>query len=286
MSILITGAKGQLGTELRLLLDQKGLEYHGTDTTQLDITNREAVDAFFYKNKPTYVFHCAAYTAVDKAEDEGRGLNQLVNVDGTENVARASEKVGATLIYISTDYVFDGTKKEGEYSEEDQPNPKNEYGRAKYEGELAVQSMCSKYYIVRTSWVYGAYGNNFVFTMERLAEANPKLTIVNDQFGRPTWTRTLAEFMTHLMETRPEYGIYNLSNDNSCSWYEFATEILKDSDIKVEPIKSEDFPQKATRPQYSVLDLSKSKATNFVIPTWQNALAQMKQSLKEEGHDH
>ncbi|MBP1043672.1 dTDP-4-dehydrorhamnose reductase [Vagococcus sp. BWB3-3] len=285
MSILITGAKGQLGTELRVLLDQRGIEYLGTDTAQLDITDQEAVDVFFLHNKPTYVFHCAAYTAVDKAEDEGKAINQLVNVEGTENIARASEKVGATLIYISTDYVFDGTKQEGEYSELDQPNPQNEYGRAKYEGELAVQSICSNYYIVRTSWVFGVYGNNFVYTMERLAKTNPKLTIVDDQFGRPTWTRTLAEFMIHLMESQPEHGIYHLSNDNSCSWYEFAVEILKDSDVKVAPIRSSDFPQKAKRPQYSILDLSKTKATGFNIPTWQYGLAEFKEKVEEIKHD-
>ena len=152
-------------------------------------------------------------------------------------------------------------------------NPKNEYGRTKLAGEQLVQSICSNYYIIRTSWVFGQYGHNFVYTMRRLAETYPILTVVSDQVGRPTWTRTLAEFMVHVMETKPATGIYHLSNDNSCSWYEFACEILKDFDVEVKPVTSEEYPQKAYRPKHSVMDLSKAKATGFAIPTWQEALA-------------
>ncbi|MBE9900350.1 dTDP-4-dehydrorhamnose reductase [Enterococcus casseliflavus] len=272
---LITGGNGQLGTELRHLLDEQGASYVSTDAKEMDITDALATMNKIKEVQPTVIFHCAAYTAVDKAEDEGKELDEKINVDGTKNVAMAAEAVGATLIYISTDYVFDGTKKEGQYATDDQVNPQNEYGRTKLLGEEAVQAIMSKYYIIRTSWVFGQYGHNFVFTMQRLAKEHDTLTVVNDQFGRPTWTRTLAEFMTYVINQDAPKGIYHLSNDNSCSWYEFAKEILKDTDVTVKPVTSEEFPQKATRPQYSVMDLSKAKAIGFGIPTWQEALQQM-----------
>ena len=270
--ILITGSNGQLGTELCHLLDERKISYTATDAAEMDITDKAAVDAVFQAVKPTFVFHCAAYTAVDKAEDEGKELDEIINVSGTKNIAEAAEAAGAVLVYISTDYVFDGTNA-GEYPVDAETNPKNEYGRTKLAGEQLVQSICSNYYIIRTSWVFGQYGHNFVYTMRRLAETYPTLTVVSDQVGRPTWTRTLAEFMVHVMETKPENGIYHLSNDNSCSWYEFACEILKDFDVEVKPVTSEEYPQKAYRPKHSVMDLSKAKATGFAIPTWQEALA-------------
>lgn len=212
MDNLIIGANGQLGTELRKLLDEKRIDYTATDSKELDITDKVAVETFFDKNTPKYVYHCAAFTAVDAAEEEpGKGLNQKVNVQGTKNVAEAAEKIGATLIYISTDYVFDGNNT-GMYTEIDQPNPKNEYGKAKWEGEQIVSSTMSKYYVIRTSWVYGEFGKNFVFTMLNLAKTHDKLTVVNDQIGRPTWTRTLAEFMLYAIEKNLEYGLYQLSN--------------------------------------------------------------------------
>ena len=270
--ILITGSNGQLGTELCHLMDERNISYTATDSAEMDITDKDAVDAVFQAVKPTFVFHCAAYTAVDKAEDEGKELDEKINVSGTKNIAEAAEAAGAVLVYISTDYVFDGTNA-GEYPVDAETNPKNEYGRTKLAGEQLVQSICSNYYIIRTSWVFGQYGHNFVYTMRRLAETYPTLTVVSDQVGRPTWTRTLAEFMMHVMESKPATGIYHLSNDNSCSWYEFACEILKDFDVEVKPVTSEEYPQKAYRPKHSVMDLSKAKATGFAIPTWQEALA-------------
>lgn len=272
MKNLIIGANGQLGTELRNLFDEKNIEYTGTDTKELDITNKEAVMSYFSKNTPKYVFHCAAFTAVDAAEEEpGKSINQKVNVDGTKNVAEAAEKVGATLIYISTDYVFDGNNG-AMYTEDDQPNPKNEYGRTKYEGEKIVAETMSKYYIIRTSWVFGQYGKNFVFTMLNLAKTHDKLTVVNDQVGRPTWTRTLAEFMLYAVQNNIAYGLYQLSNDGECSWFEFAKEILKDTEVEVSPVTSEEYPQKAYRPKHSVMNLSKTKSTGFKIINWQEAL--------------
>lgn len=279
--ILLTGGNGQLGTELRHLLDEKGVKYVSTDAKKMDITDAQATMDYITNLKPTVIYHCAAYTAVDKAEDEGKALDEKINVDGTRNVALAAKEVGATLVYISTDYVFDGKLKDGEYTVDAPINPLNEYGRTKALGEKAVQEIMDDYYIIRTSWVFGKYGHNFVFTMQKLAETRDELTIVNDQFGRPTWTRTLAEFMYFVIDQKAPFGIYHLSNDNACSWYEFAKEILKDTDVKVSPVTSEQFPQKATRPQYSVMDLSKTKALGFKIPTWQEALQGMLQAVAQ-----
>ncbi len=280
--ILLTGGNGQLGTELRHLLDEKGVKYVSTDAKKMDITDAQATMDYITNLKPTVIYHCAAYTAVDKAEDEGKALDEKINVDGTRNVALAAKEVGATLVYISTDYVFDGKLKDGEYAVDAPINPLNEYGRTKALGEKAVQEIMDDYYIIRTSWVFGKYGHNFVFTMQKLAETRDELTIVNDQFGRPTWTRTLAEFMYFVIDQNAPFGIYHLSNDNACSWYEFAKEILKDTDVKVSPVTSEQFPQKATRPQYSVMDLSKAKALGFHIPTWQEALQGMLVAVAQE----
>ena len=264
--------------ELQKLLDEKGMNYTATDSGEMDITNKTAVDAFFQKVNPTLVFHCAAYTAVDKAEDEGKDLNEKVNAIGTKTIAEAAEAHGAVMVYISTDYVFDGNNSK-EYTEIDQANPQNEYGRMKYEGEQWVQNICSKYYIIRTSWVFGEFGNNFVYTMLRLGKTHPILTVVDDQFGRPTWTRTLAAFMLHLLDTNAAYGVYHLSNDGSCSWYEFAREILKNHNVEVKPVTSAEYPQKAYRPKHSIMDLSKAKATGFQIPTWEEALSQFVASI-------
>lgn len=273
MRILITGAQGQLGTELCHLLDEKNIEYVGTGSSDLDITDNKAVADCFNEYRPELVYHCAAFTAVDAAEEEpGKTANQKVNVDGTKNIAEASEKIGATMVYISTDYVFDG-KNEDMYTEDSIPNPQNEYGRAKLAGEKAVSEIMSKYYIIRTSWVFGEYGKNFVYTMLRLAETHDHLTVVNDQMGRPTWTRTLAEFMNYVVENNVPYGLYQLSNEGSCTWYEFAKEILKDKNIKIDPVTSDEYPQKAYRPRHSVMDLAKVENTGFEVINWQEALS-------------
>ena len=273
--ILVTGAKGQLGMELCNLLDEQGIEYVGTAMADLDITNADQVAHFVQTLQPSIIFHCAAYTAVDLAEDEGKGLNQAVNIDGTKNIALAGKEVGATLVYISTDYVFDGLLDEGEYAVDALTNPQNEYGKAKLAGEQVIQELLTNYYIIRTSWVFGQYGANFVYTMQKLAENRKTLTIVSDQIGRPTWTRTLAEFMQFIVEKEAPYGVYHLSNEGSCSWYEFAKEILKENtDIEVLPVTSEEFPQKATRPKRSIMDLSKSEELGFEIISWKQALRQ------------
>ncbi|MFT8469875.1 MAG: dTDP-4-dehydrorhamnose reductase [Oenococcus sp.] len=271
MRYLITGANGQLGRELHELLEAQNLEFSAYDSKMLDITNRQAVFEAVQAQAPDVIFDAAAYTKVDAAEDEGKARNWAVNVDGTTNLAQAAAAFGATLVYVSTDYVFDGTK-ETAYLETDSVDPQNEYGKAKLAGEKAVLASHAKAYVVRTSWVYGEYGHNFVYTMQKLAETHPKLTVVNDQIGRPTWTKSLAEFMQHLVDSDQEPGIYNFSNDGTASWYRFAQEILKNSQVEIEPVTSEQFPQKAYRPRHSILDLDKAKATGFKIPTWQEAL--------------
>lgn len=276
--ILITGANGQLGTELRHLLDEKGIAYDAFDSKGMDITDAKAVAERFVEVQPKIVFHCAAFTAVDAAEDEKKGLNWTVNEAGTKNVAEAAQKAGATLVYISTDYVFDGTN-DGEYAVDAPTNPKNEYGKAKLAGEKIVSSIMDKYYIIRTSWVFGKYGKNFVYTMLRLAKDHDRLTVVDDQVGRPTWTRTLAEFMLYAVQHQIPYGYYQLSNDGSCSWYEFASEILKDQAVDVQPVTSAEYPQKAYRPRHSIMSLDKVKEAGFSPLSWQEALQNFIQSL-------
>ncbi|MGO3536158.1 MAG: dTDP-4-dehydrorhamnose reductase [Leuconostoc mesenteroides] len=271
MKYLITGAHGQLGQEVQKLSRERGLTFVAYDSKALDITNREAVMATFKAEQPDVVLHAAAYTKVDLAEDEGRAMNWQVNVTGTKNIADAAKQYGAKLVAVSTDYVFDGLNV-GEYRETDPVNPRNAYGRAKLAGELAVTESGAAAYIVRTSWVFGEFGNNFVYTMQRLAESHPKLTVVNDQLGRPTWTRTLAEFMLYLIAVEATYGIYHLSNDETATWFDFAKEILKDTAVAVEPVTSAEFPQKAYRPKHSVMNLEKAKSTGFEIASWRKAL--------------
>lgn len=278
--ILITGANGQLGSELCNLLDERGIAYDAFDSKQMDITNKELVDEKINALKPAVIYHCAAYTAVDNAEDVAKDLNWQVNEVGMRNVAEAAKKVGAKVVYISTDYVFDGTN-EGEYEVDAPTNPQNEYGKAKLAGEKAIKEILDDYYIIRTSWVFGKYGKNFVFTMLRLAKDHHKLTVVNDQFGRPTWTRTLAEFMTYLVDHDQPFGTYQLSNEGFCSWYEFASEILKDQDVEVAPVDSSAYPAKAYRPRHSIMSLKKAEATGFEIIDWQSALGKFMGEIEE-----
>lgn len=278
--ILITGANGQLGSELRNLLDERGIAYDAFDSKQMDITNKELVDEKINALKPTVIYHCAACTAVDNAEDVAKDLNWQVNEVGTRNVAEAAKRVGAKVVYISTDYVFDGTN-EDEYEVDAPTNPKNEYGKAKLAGEKVIKEVLDDYYIIRTSWVFGKYGKNFVYTMLRLAKDHDKLTVVNDQFGRPTWTRTLAEFMTYLVDHDQPFGTYQLSNEGSCSWYEFASEILKDQDVEVDPVDSSAYPAKAYRPRHSIMSLKKAEGTGFEIIDWQSALGKFMDEIEE-----
>ncbi|OIL51524.1 dTDP-4-dehydrorhamnose reductase, partial [Oenococcus oeni] len=249
----------------------RGLDFVAYDSKTLDITNRQLVFEAIEAQKPDVVLDAAAYTKVDAAEDEGKQINWQVNRDGSKNLAQAAKAFASKLVYISTDYVFDGTSSD-EYSENDPTNPKNEYGKAKLAGEKAILDAAVDAYIIRTSWVFGKYGNNFVYTMQKLAKTHPKLTVVNDQVGRPTWTKTLAEFILYLIDHQAAYGTYNLSNRGTASWYDFAKEILNNYSLEIKAVNSDQFPQKAYRPRHSVLSLKKSQQTGFIIPTWQEAL--------------
>lgn len=277
--ILITGGSGQLGNEIKKYLEELEHDYVAPDSQVLDVTDYTSVLDYTQKIKPDTIFHCAAYTAVDRAEDEGFVDNIQINVMGTLNISKVAEDIGATLIYISTDYVFDGTNINGEYKENDITNPINEYGQGKLYGENIVQKVVSKYYIIRTSWVFGEFGKNFVKTMLHLAKNKNELNVVSDQIGRPTWTRTIAEFMIYLLEKNAEYGIYQISNEGKCSWYEFAENILCDvSNVAVYPIKTNQLFQKAARPKYSVMNLDKAKNLGFKIPHWKEALTCVKKN--------
>jgi len=280
-TILITGANGQLGTDLVHLVDSSSYEVVAFTKQGLDITDYSVVDETIQRIKPDWILHAAAYTNVEAAEDEGKEMNWLVNATGTENVAKAAKQAGAKMIYVSTDYVFDGTKTT-EYEVTDQVNPLNEYGKAKLAGEQAVQNILSKDgYVIRTSWVFGVHGNNFVYTMMKLAETRSELNVVADQFGRPTFSEDLAQFMLYLVgDSKIPGGVYHFSNDESCSWYEFATEILADSTTTVNPCNSDEFPQKAERPVKSILSLSSLKDTDFTVETWNDALNRFKNIVK------
>lgn len=280
MKYLVVGAMGQLGQELVNLLKEKNADFTAFNSHEMDITDRDRVFEVFENEQPDVILDAAAYTAVDAAEEEGKELNWKVNQIGTKNLADAANKIGAKLVFVSTDYVFDGQKL-GAYLESDTVNPQNEYGKAKLAGEEAVINSGAHYYIVRTSWVFGEFGSNFVYTMQKLGKKLEKLTVVDDQKGRPTWTRTLAEFMIHLIFVDAEQGIYNLSNEGEATWFEFAKMILRNEAVTVEPVSSESFPTKAYRPKNSVLALNKAKQTGFDIPTWSEALKEFENNVNK-----
>lgn len=270
--ILVTGGHGQLGTELTLMLKDKGFEAYGLGHKELDITDLEHVRSVFHEIKPDVVCHAAAYTAVDKAETDRDGAF-LVNAYGTRNVAIVAEEVGAKLVYVSTDYVFNG-EKEGAYSEFDFPSPLGVYGQSKYAGEQFVRDFHSKFFIARTSWVYGQYGGNFVKTMLKLAETHDQLKVVNDQRGCPTYTKDLAEKIIELFQT-DNYGVYHLSNSGSCTWYEFAKAIfeIKGLDVTVNPCTTEEFPRPAKRPKNSEFEHIALRLNGFEdVRGWKEAI--------------
>ena len=284
IKILITGANGQLGMCLKDQVKKfPSFEYHFKSSKELDITNREFVSLLFSEEKYDYCINCAAYTAVDKAEEE-RERAFLVNAEAVKYLAEASKKSNTTLIHISTDFVFDGTKT-SPYTEEDSTNPINVYGASKLKGEQYVQEILSNYFIIRTSWVYSEYGNNFVKTMLRLAKERDEISVVNDQVGSPTYAGDLAEFLlTIIAKNSNKYGLYNYSNEGVISWYNFATEIFKDPKVIVElnSIKATEYITPATRPGYSVLSKLKiKKEMNIEIPFWIDSL---KKCLTNSNH--
>jgi dTDP-4-dehydrorhamnose reductase len=259
MKVLVTGANGQLGYDVIKFLDSEGIEFLGTDRNSLNITNEEQVKRIICGYNPDVVIHCAAYTAVDKAEDE-KEMCFSVNVLGTRHIAQACKEINSKMVYISTDYVFDGEGNKA-FEVTDKPNPINYYGQTKYDGELEVQRSIDKYFIVRISWVFGSNGNNFVKTMLRLGKERDEISVVADQVGSPTYTYDLAGLLIEMIKT-DKYGVYHATNEGYCSWYEFACEIFKQAGmvVKVNPIKTEHYPTKAKRPKNS--KLSKTQLVN------------------------
>lgn len=281
MVVLVTGASGQLGQALQFIqLKHSEIQFIFASSADLDITNEEKVVSFFESNQIDFCINTAAYTAVDKAESESEKAN-TVNVIGPENLAKACKASGVTLIHISTDFVFDGTSSKP-YSEEDPTNPIGVYGQTKLNGEKKVADNCTKYYIIRTSWVYSQFGNNFMKTMLRLAQDRDILNVVNDQIGTPTNAVDLAEAIVAIIKhpnssEEQNSGIYNFSNEGTCSWFDFAKEIFRINaiPITVNPIPTEAYPTPAKRPAYSVLDKSKIKAIfDINIKPWQESLLQ------------
>ena len=254
MKVLVTGANGMLGQDLCPTLEDLGCYVIETDVDNLDITKEDEVNNFITEAHPDLIIHIAAYTNVDKAEDEPE-IAELINGKGTENLAKIAGKLDIPIIYVSTDYVFDGTK-DTPYLPTDETCPISVYGKTKLMGEIAIQKYCKKFYIARTSWLYGNYGKNFVDTMLKLKDK--ELKVVDDQIGTPTWTMDLSSALMKLL-TKP-YGIYHLSGGGKpTSWYNFARTIFELSNIEanLKPCTSKEYPQKATRPKYSVMDNDK-----------------------------
>ncbi|MFL0572777.1 dTDP-4-dehydrorhamnose reductase [Priestia megaterium] len=270
--VLITGANGQLGKELVELFTAKGFEVYGFGRDKMDITNQAQVQEVISTLKPNIVLHSAAHTQVDLAESEPEQAFSI-NAYGTRNVAVAAEAVGAKLVYVSTDYVFDGTTDEP-YNEFSPTSPLGVYGKSKLAGEQFVRDLHSKFFIVRTSWVYGKHGANFVKTMLKLGEERKEISVVADQIGCPTYTLDLANAILELVDTE-KYGVYHISNSGSCSWYEFAKAIFEntDLDIKVIQCTTLDFPRVAARPAYSVFEHMSIKLNDFTpMRSWQEGL--------------
>lgn len=276
MKILVTGANGQLGNEMKNILEKEcpGITFY-TDIQELDLLDAQAVELFVLKNEITHIVNCAAYTAVDRAEED-KAMCAAVNIDAVKNIANAADAVGAKIIHISTDYVFDGTAHRP-YKESDKVNPISQYGTTKRTGETALIALAPDSIIIRTSWLYSPYGNNFVKTMIRLGKERNQLKVVCDQVGTPTYARDLAKAIYAILISHQWVeGIYHFSNEGACSWYDFTKSIHRIAGIKtceVLPIPTEDYPTAATRPAYSILNKSKIKATYGVeIPYWEESL--------------
>lgn len=272
MKVLVTGVKGQLGYDVVKVLEARGISCKGVDIDDFDLTDELAVSRYIREFAPTAVIHCAAYTAVDRAEDD-KDLCFAVNATGPENIARVCKEIGAKMLHVSTDYVFDG--------EGDQPfevnsvkAPKGQYGVTKSIGEDKVMENLSEYFIVRTAWVFGINGNNFVKTMIRLGKERDELTVVCDQIGSPTYTPDLAVLLCDMINT-DRYGVYHATNEGYCSWYDFACAIMQEAGLSahVTPVTSEQYVSKAVRPKNSRLSKTSLDQAGFErLPTWQNAL--------------
>ncbi len=272
MKALVTGVKGQLGYDVVNELEKRGIEAVGVDIQEMDITDGASVSRIISQEMPDAVIHCAAYTAVDAAE-ENEELCRRVNAEGTRNIAKICKELDIKMIYISTDYVFSG-RGERFWEPEDEREPQSVYGQTKYEGELAVQALLERYFIVRIAWVFGVNGKNFIKTMLKLSENHDTITVVNDQFGSPTYTYDLARLLVDMVQTE-KYGIYHATNEGICSWYEFACAIFKEAGIPmtVKPVSTAEYGAKANRPANSRMSKDKLEESGFErLPTWQDAL--------------
>jgi dTDP-4-dehydrorhamnose reductase len=285
MRVLVTGAKGQLGTDVMAELKSNNIEALGIDREELDIVDAKACEEFFDKanaeKRIDAVIHCAAYTAVDKAEDE-QELSYNINALGTKNIATACKKFDMKLMYISTDYVFNG-QGERPWEPDDERQPLNVYGKTKYEGELFVEEIAKKYFIVRIAWVFGIAGNNFIKTMLKLAKERDSLTVVDDQIGSPTYTADLSKLLVSMIQT-DKYGRYHATNEGYCSWYEFAKEIFKVAGvtINVAAVDSSAYPAKAKRPANSRMEKKKLDEMGFKrLPSWQDATRRYIEELQK-----
>ncbi|MCL2036962.1 MAG: dTDP-4-dehydrorhamnose reductase [Oscillospiraceae bacterium] len=280
MKILVTGAKGQLGVDVVGEAESRGLEVIGVDVDELDITDATAVETVLTSHNPDAVIHCAAWTAVDAAEDaENADKVRAVNVRGTENIAKVCDKIGSKLLYVSTDYVFNGLG-DVPWKTGDSCEPLNFYGQTKYEGEIAAAELSDKLFIVRISWVFGGDGNsnNFVKTMLKLGKSRDTLSVVNDQIGTPTYTPDLARLLVDMVLSE-KYGVYHATNsegeDGFISWFDFAEEVFKQAGmgITLNAVPGSEFPTKAKRPANSRLDKSGLAANGFVpLPDWRDAV--------------
>lgn len=280
MKILVTGVKGQLGYDLCRILSQREIEHRGVDIDDFDITDREAVERYVTDYAPDAVIHCSAFTAVDRAEDDAE-LCRRVNAEGTANIADVAARIGAKMLYISTDYVFCGDGEEF-YTPDSPTGPLSVYGKTKLEGEIAVRKATDRHFIVRISWVFGVNGNNFVKTMLRLSETRNEINVVADQIGSPTYTYDLSKLLCDMIVTE-KYGTYHATNEGLCSWAELAEETMRLSGrtMQVHPIPTSEYPTKAVRPLNSRMSKDGLTAAGFEkLPHWKDALARY---LKEIG---
>ena len=279
MKVLVTGVKGQLGFDVCNELTKRGIENKGIDRNDCDITDEQSVHNYIKNYAPDVVVHCAAYTAVDKAEDE-KEICYNVNVNGTKYIAHICKEINAKMVYISTDYVFEGTGDKA-YEVNDKISPNNTYGLTKYQGEEEVRNILDKYFIIRISWVFGINGNNFINTMVKLGETRSELNVVADQIGSPTYTHDLAPLICDMIETE-KYGIYHATNEGYCSWADFAEYIFSVTGQKVivHHINSEEYPTKASRPKNSRLSKAGLDKAGFKrLPEWKDAV---KRYIKEK----
>lgn len=283
MKVFVTGVRGQLGYDVVNELEKRGHTAIGVDIEELDITDAEAVDKMITEAAPDAVIHCAAWTAVDAAEDNEEKCRQ-VNAYGTENIAKVCKKLDCKMMYISTDYIFDGKGTRPWEPDDPVTTPLNVYGQTKYEGELAVRNNVEKFFIVRIAWVFGK-GKNFIKTMLNLAKNHDHLTVVNDQYGTPTYTYDLARLLVDMIET-DKYGNYHATNEGGyITWYDFACEIFRQAgiDIEVEPVSSAQYAAKAKRPENSRMNKQKLVDNGFeLLPDWRDALRRYLGTLGEE----